>query len=1490
MAKITKKLILLFITTLVLSMFVIPQTASADLCDSLSESTAGFFSCGEGETTFTKFKGGLTPPTEEGYDATLTQETNLRDFIINVVNFVLGFLGLAAVIVVIYGGVRYVTAAGQEEAATKGKKSIQYAIIGIIIVLISFALVNTVIRGIGQGTDRGIGITPESGLSGAPGEEFTTDQVQSVERLFFMAALKVERAAKDLATSYTRYVDINDLLNQLNIKLAISSSGQLESYLTSINAGLQNIISSSSSLSDTARAAKDAKFEFAQYLFDSQSNEGDEWEEWWSGVESEFNTSLENLLSSKGVEEESVYWANQNDFANKVADIKEDLVELKTQIGSSGLVVTAETDIGQAFKNAETELDNATPLSGVATVITNGEIISVLESLATLHELVLNIKFIASVITTDVERGNSPLIVNVDALNSARPDFESINEEDISWDFGDGAVVEGRFATSHVYRKTGAYVIKLTIKGDAEKRIASGISYKDIIVEPPKSQINLKVNIGDRDLGYLSFYQDGYLVIDKTRLSVTLTEARDTGITLDASETIGGSQTEQEREAGGTYIQTVIWEFGDGSDPIYGEMVANDVQIHYYGDEGTYPVSIEVTDSRGITDRKVFEIVVASPAARISLDPGNRSEINQTISFDAGQSNSDGGQITSYNWEITNAQLHYSADSNEETFSQEFESPGVYKIRLDVTDNLGNTASEISELVIESKPPQAKFVYSVPDDANPHIYELDGTQSFDPDGNVLEGDYEYKWTVAGLAEDYDFVREDGTLYVDGDEEVLTYVKFYRTGQYKITLFVDDANEPENPGIEQSLSVNVDSILDVAFDNLEESAAILNENSEAEINFVGLTENGVAYEWDFGDQTDVVSGNITNKRTGVSHTYDTAGTYDVRLTVFDKEDNENTIKRRIIIGEADTPIAVIAIKVDGVEYYDLSEPIVVNRKSVVEFDSSRSLNRDGTGRRLGYQWNFGDTQKSTQKLITHTYTDLSPTDIGHYVASLKVLDKNDLTKLSISEIQIDVQGELPTIQAFTAVPEQTDLITPVRVKLEAIGAKDPDGNIVKYLWWYYNLKDPSITLGHTITQAPQAYVNIGTRGIEGEETAYGFGLQMTDQENYDVEASEILAENLIPSLTVINGPNEIPISKFNVDVTSIMIGEMINFTSSSHDPDGNIVEYVWDFEGDGFGNNKGSNKSTVAHQYNEPAPDGINVRLKVIDNNFAESISQPVRVYIDTNADIPTAAFSAKVVNDNTVQFTDMSVADEAAGAELVRYSWDFDISSEYTSADTNNDGVKDNDIDSIDKNPSYTYPEPGIYRAKLTVEDNLGNKNEAINFINVKPATTDETLFVKQVLNANFTTTPSAGNIDNAIHLTGQFDEVRFDFSKSTGDIVKYTFDNNIYEDSNDNGRKADDVDYQSAQPGVYTTTFNADTDRIKVRLTVYDAAGNMDIHEVRIVFDNSLADLETSVFRTMDQNDIPAIFLSLLLFGIISSSLYLVSLRFEKKRINKSK
>lgn len=94
--------------------------------------------------------GFISPGDNPGAVASATGgQGSLRQLVLQIVNFFLGFLGLIAVVMIIYGGFLYVSAAGKEDKIEQAKKIIMYSIIGILIILLSFAIVNTIL---GAGT------------------------------------------------------------------------------------------------------------------------------------------------------------------------------------------------------------------------------------------------------------------------------------------------------------------------------------------------------------------------------------------------------------------------------------------------------------------------------------------------------------------------------------------------------------------------------------------------------------------------------------------------------------------------------------------------------------------------------------------------------------------------------------------------------------------------------------------------------------------------------------------------------------------------------------------------------------------------------------------------------------------------------------------------------------------------------------------------------------------------------------------------------------------------------------------------------------------------------------------------------------------------------------------------------------------------------------------------------------------------------------------
>ena len=69
----------------------------------------------------------------------------VKTVITSILNGIIAVSGLIAVIFVVVGGINYITSSGDAAKVEKAKKTILYACIGIIITVLSFALVNFVI-------------------------------------------------------------------------------------------------------------------------------------------------------------------------------------------------------------------------------------------------------------------------------------------------------------------------------------------------------------------------------------------------------------------------------------------------------------------------------------------------------------------------------------------------------------------------------------------------------------------------------------------------------------------------------------------------------------------------------------------------------------------------------------------------------------------------------------------------------------------------------------------------------------------------------------------------------------------------------------------------------------------------------------------------------------------------------------------------------------------------------------------------------------------------------------------------------------------------------------------------------------------------------------------------------------------------------------------------------------------------------------------------
>jgi hypothetical protein len=76
-------------------------------------------------------------------------EAGLTTTVQGVIRVLLFVVGVAAVIMLIIGGIRYILSGGDSQAAAAAKNTVIYAIIGIIVAVLAWAIVNFVFGRIG---------------------------------------------------------------------------------------------------------------------------------------------------------------------------------------------------------------------------------------------------------------------------------------------------------------------------------------------------------------------------------------------------------------------------------------------------------------------------------------------------------------------------------------------------------------------------------------------------------------------------------------------------------------------------------------------------------------------------------------------------------------------------------------------------------------------------------------------------------------------------------------------------------------------------------------------------------------------------------------------------------------------------------------------------------------------------------------------------------------------------------------------------------------------------------------------------------------------------------------------------------------------------------------------------------------------------------------------------------------------------------------------
>ena len=138
-----------------------------------------------------------------------------------------------------------------------------------------------------------------------------------------------------------------------------------------------------------------------------------------------------------------------------------------------------------------------------------------------------------------------------------------------------------------------------------------------------------------------------------------------------------------------------LWDFGDG------ETSNEPDPTHTYSTEGTYPVTLTVTDEAGFTGMDNTDCTVSlppnePPVAEVN-GPYEGSE-DSTITFSSSGSSDPDGTVISYLWDFGDGET-----STEENPSHEYAEPGTYSVSLTVTDDRGDVQTISATVTVNAK-------------------------------------------------------------------------------------------------------------------------------------------------------------------------------------------------------------------------------------------------------------------------------------------------------------------------------------------------------------------------------------------------------------------------------------------------------------------------------------------------------------------------------------------------------------------------------------------------------------------------------------------------------------------------------------------------------------------------------------------------------------------------------------------------------------------
>ena len=437
-------------------------------------------------------------------------------------------------------------------------------------------------------------------------------------------------------------------------------------------------------------------------------------------------------------------------------------------------------------------------------------------------------------------------------------------------------------------------------------------------------------------------------------------------------------------------VDTFDWDFGDGT------LLADGgaAPTHTYVVDGSYNVTVTVTDNEGATDTTTNTADVADiPNVNPTADLTSTCEELQCV-FDATGSSDSDGTLDAFDWDFGDGTLL--ADGGA-TPTHTYVADGSYDVTVTVTDNEDATDTGTDNVDVADVNPTAAFT-AVCDDLD-CVFDAGGSSD-----------------AAGAIIAYDWDFDDGNSLPDGG--VNPTHTYGAEGAYDVTLTVTD-----DEGSTSQVTVPIDVVITP---NVNPTAAFtaICDDYDCAFDAGGSSDSDgeiVTYDWDFGDGTVVLGGG-----SGPVHTYPGDGTYDVTLTVTDDEagTDQITMPLDVLFTPNVDPTASFTFACDELD---------------CSFDATASSDSDGTI--ITYDWDFGD---GTVLLDGGSFPDYSFGADGDYTVTLTVTDDEDGTD-GDAQLASVVNLRIPPVAAFTSSCDG------LVCTFDASDSADADGLIISFEW-------------------------------------------------------------------------------------------------------------------------------------------------------------------------------------------------------------------------------------------------------------------------------------------------------------------------------------------------------------------------------------------------------------------------------------------------------